>query len=127
MRMRATILALVLGLAPGAALAQSAEPAKVADTAKGKVLADARGMTLYTFDRDSADASACTGQCAQNWPPLLAPADAKASANWTIVTRQDGGKQWAYKGKPLYGWAKDTKAGDVTGDGVNNVWHVATP
>lgn len=125
--MRATMLLLALGLASGGALAQSAEPAKVADTAKGKVLADARGMTLYTFDRDSAGTSACTGQCALNWPPLLAPADAKPVGSWTIITRPDGGKQWAYKGKPLYGWARDGKPGDVTGDGVNNVWRVATP
>ncbi len=125
--MRATMLLLALGLASGGALAQSAEPAKVADTAKGKVLADARGMTLYTFDRDGAGTSACTGQCAQNWPPLLAPADAKPMGSWTIITRPDGGKQWAYKGKPLYGWARDGKPGDVTGDGVNNVWRVATP
>ena len=125
--MRATMLLLALGLASGGALAQSAEPAKVADTAKGKVLADARGMTLYTFDRDSAGTSACTGQCAQNWPPLLAPADAKPMGSWTIITRPDGGKQWAYKGKPLYGWARDGKPGDVTGDGVNNVWRLATP
>jgi predicted lipoprotein with Yx(FWY)xxD motif len=121
------MLLLALGLASGGALAQSAEPAKVADTAKGKVLADARGMTLYTFDRDSAGTSACTGQCALNWPPLLAPADAKPVGSWTIITRPDGGKQWAYKGKPLYGWARDGKPGDVTGDGVNNVWRVATP
>jgi predicted lipoprotein with Yx(FWY)xxD motif len=125
--MRAVILALALGVASGAALAQAPEPAKIADTSKGKVLADARGMTLYIFDRDSAGMSNCTGQCAQNWPPFAAPAGAMPSANWTIVTRADGGRQWAYKGKPLYGWTKDTKSGDVTGDGVNNVWHVATP
>ncbi|NNM74684.1 COG4315 family predicted lipoprotein [Enterovirga aerilata] len=125
--MRTTPLMLALGLASGAALAQSAEPARVADTAKGKVLADARGMTLYTFDRDGAGVSNCTGQCAQNWPPLLAPADAAPSGNWMVVTRQDGGRQWAYKGKPLYGWVRDSKPGDVTGDGVNSVWHVATP
>lgn len=125
--MKRVVLASAIGLAASLALAQVPEPAKVADTAKGKVLADARGMTLYTFDRDTGEASNCTGQCAQNWPPLLAPTDAKPSGNWTIVTRQDGGKQWAYKGKPLYGWAKDGKPGDTTGDGVNNVWHVATP
>ena len=43
------------------------------------------------------------------------------------MTRDDGGKQWAYKGKPLYAWSKDAKPGDVTGDGVNNVWHIAAP
>ena len=86
---------------------------------------DAKGMTLYTFDRDAGGKSACNGPCATNWPPLMATGDAKASGDWTIVTRDDGGKQWAYKGKPLYTWAKDAKPGDKTGDGVNNVWHTA--
>ena len=86
---------------------------------------DAKGMTLYVFDRDSGGKSACNGPCATNWPPLMATGDAKASGDWTVVTRDDGGKQWAYKGKPLYTWGKDTKPGDKTGDGVNNVWHTA--
>ena len=43
------------------------------------------------------------------------------------MTRDDGSKQWAYKGKPVYYWAKDQKAGDRTGDGVNSVWHVVKP
>ncbi|HXW41440.1 MAG TPA: hypothetical protein VEK75_09575 [Xanthobacteraceae bacterium] len=116
--------ALSLGVA--AALAQAA-PAKTADTSKGKALVDAKGMTLYIFDRDAAGKSNCNGQCAVNWPPLTAAADAKPSGDWSVVTRDDGGKQWAYKGKPLYAFAKDTKAGDVTGDGVNNVWHIAAP
>ena len=54
-------------------------------------------------------------------------ADAKPSGDWTVVTRKDGGKQWAYKGKPLYTFHKDAKPGDATGDGVNNVWHIAAP
>jgi predicted lipoprotein with Yx(FWY)xxD motif len=86
---------------------------------------DAKGMTLYVFDRDSGGKSACNGPCATNWPPLMAAADAKPSGDWTVVTRDDGGKQWAYKGKPLYTWGKDAKPGDKTGDGVNNVWHTA--
>ena len=101
--------------------------ALVADTSKGKALVDAKGMTLYTFDRDAAGKSNCNGQCAQNWPPLMAAADAAASGDWSVVTRDDGAKQWAYKGKPLYTWVKDTQAGEVTGDGVNNVWHIAQP
>jgi predicted lipoprotein with Yx(FWY)xxD motif len=125
--MRRTVPALVLVLATGPALAQPVEPATLADTAKGKVLADQRGMTLYTFDRDTAGVSSCNGQCAQNWPPLLAPANATASGDWTLVMRGDGGKQWAYKGKPLYGWVRDAKPGDVTGDGVNDVWRAAKP
>ena len=101
--------------------AQSMPAMKAADG----TMTDAKGMTLYTFDRDAGDKSACNGPCATNWPPLMATGDAKASGDWTIVTRDDGTKQWAFKGKPLYTWSKDTKAGDKTGDGVNTVWHTA--
>lgn len=93
----------------------------------GGVLTNAAGMTLYTFDKDSAGRSACNGPCAQNWPPLMAAADAKAPADYSVVIRDDGSRQWAYKGKPLYTWVKDTKAGDTTGDGFNNVWRAARP
>jgi predicted lipoprotein with Yx(FWY)xxD motif len=86
---------------------------------------DAKGMTLYTFDRDAGGKSACNGPCATNWPPLMATGDAKASGDWTVMTRDDGSKQYAYKGKPLYTWSKDAKPGDKTGDGMNNVWHTA--
>ncbi len=124
-----SIIALVTGLmlTASATLAQTAQPPKVADTSKGQALVDPKGMTLYVFDRDTAGKSACSGQCAQNWPPLAAAANAQASGDWTVITRDDGSKQWAYKGKPLYTWARDTKAGDVTGDGVNSVWHIAKP
>ncbi len=57
----------------------------------------------------------------------MAAADSKASGDYTIITRDDGGKQWAYKGKPLYLWVKDAKPGDKTGDGFNNAWRVARP
>jgi predicted lipoprotein with Yx(FWY)xxD motif len=89
------------------------------------VMTDAAGMTLYTFDKDAGGKSACNGPCAANWPPLIAAADAKPDGDWTIITRDDGARQWAYKGKPVYLWAKDRKPGDKTGDGFNNVWHVA--
>ena len=125
-----TILSIALAagvvMASGAALAQMA-PAKSGDSAKGKVLTDSKGMTLYTFDKDSGGKSACTGGCATNWPPLMATGDAKAMDQYTVIARDDGSKQWAYKGKPLYTWKNDKKAGDVTGDGVNGVWHLATP
>jgi predicted lipoprotein with Yx(FWY)xxD motif len=114
----------------GCASAQTpapATPAAVADTTKGKTLVDAKGMTLYTFDKDAAGKSACNGPCAQNWPPLMATGT-MAPANWTMVTRDDGSKQWAYMGKPLYTWTKDGKPGDTTGDGfMANQWHVAHP
>jgi predicted lipoprotein with Yx(FWY)xxD motif len=101
--------------------ASAAPPAKMS----GDVLVDGKGMTLYTFDKDSAGKSACNGPCAVNWPPLKAEDTAKAEGDYTVVTRDDGSKQWAYKGKPLYTWIKDQKPGDKTGDGVNNVWRVA--
>ena len=110
------------------AFAQGMVPAKTGDTAKGKAFVDDKGMTLYTFDKDSAGKSACNGPCATNWPPLMATATSTASGDWTVVTRDDGAKQWAYKTKPLYAFSKDSKAGDITGDGfLNGAWHIATP
>ncbi|MDO8980150.1 MAG: hypothetical protein Q7V17_13050 [Afipia sp.] len=121
----AAIAAATLMLASTGAFAQAA---KVADTPAGKTYVDTKGMTLYTFDKDAGGKSACNGPCATNWPPLMAAADAKASGDWTIVTRDDGSKMWAYKGKPLYTFAKDTKPGDTTGDGfLNGAWHMAKP
>lgn len=124
---RAMICAGML-LASAAAWAQTGEPARTADTPKGKTLVDAKGMTLYTFAKDSGGKSMCNGQCATNWPPLMAPASSKDMGSWSVVTRDDGSRQWAYKAKPLYTFAKDAKPGDVTGDGLlNGAWHVAQP
>jgi predicted lipoprotein with Yx(FWY)xxD motif len=105
--------------------AQAQAPAKVANG----ILTDARGMTLYTSDRDTANSgkSVCNGPCADNWPPLMAKDSDKAQGNYTVITRDDGRKQWAYNGKPLYHWSKDKSPGDKTGDGLNKVWHVAAP
>ena len=125
MVLRLAALALASLLAACASMTAASTPAKVADG----VFVGANGMTLYTFDRDAMGSgkSACNGPCAANWPPLMAsPADS-GSGDWSIVTRDDGSRQWAYKGKPVYFWAKDAKAGDRTGDGVNNVWHLARP
>jgi predicted lipoprotein with Yx(FWY)xxD motif len=114
-------LVLVAGMA-------AADPATVAQTAKGATLVDAAGMTLYTFDKDSAGKSACNGPCAGNWPPLMAEAGDAAMGEWSVITREDGSAQWAYKGKPLYTWVKDAKPGDITGDGfLDGAWHVAQP
>ena len=123
-----TTVAIVLFLSTSTASSQTSAPAKVADTSKGKTLVDGDGITLYTFDRDTAPGkSACNGKCATNWPPFTATADIKAAGDWTVIVRDDGAKQWAYKGKPLYRWMDDQKPGDVDGDGRNNVWHVAAP
>lgn len=104
-----------------AASAQMAAPARM----EGDTMVGANGMTLYTFDKDADGKSACNGPCAGNWPPLMARDGDKASGDWSIVARDDGGKQWAYKGKPLYFWSRDQKSGDKTGDGFNGAWHVA--
>jgi predicted lipoprotein with Yx(FWY)xxD motif len=118
-------LTALLLLLNACATAGGGAPVKVSDG----VFSNEAGMSLYTFDRDVAGSgkSVCNGPCAGNWPPLLAGADARASGDWSIVTRDDGARQWAYKGKPVYLWAKDTKPGDRTGQGVNNVWQLARP
>lgn len=97
---------------------------KSMETAKGEVLTDANGMTLYTFDKDTSGTSNCYDDCATKWPPLMALADTPAEGKYTQVERKDGSKQWAYDGKPLYLWQNDKQPGDVTGDGVGGVWHV---
>lgn len=118
-------LALVLALGlPAVALA---DPAMTADTAKGKILTTAAGMSLYTFDMDKDGKSACTGACASNWPPLAAGSSDMASGDWTLITRDAGVRQWVYKGKPLYTFKMDMAKGDETGDGVKGVWHLARP
>lgn len=95
-------------------------PAKMS----GGALVAANGMTLYTFDADKAGSgkSACNGPCAGLWPPLLA-AD-QPSGEYSVVTRDDGARQLAYKGKPLYFYKADQKAGDRTGDNFKDVWHI---
>ncbi|MEO5694109.1 MAG: hypothetical protein ABIQ72_13370 [Usitatibacter sp.] len=118
---------LALSAALAAALSISTLAAAQATKVEGGMVTNSAGMTLYTFDKDAGGKSMCNGPCAANWPPHMAAADAKAAGDYTVVTRDDGGKQWALKGKPLYTWAKDMKPGDKTGDGVNKVWHVATP
>lgn len=88
---------------------------------------DHAGMTLYTFDKDAGGKSMCNGDCATNWPPLKVMDGEKADGKWTKIKRDDGTMQWAYDGKPLYTFVKDKKAGDTTGDGMKDVWHVAKP
>ncbi len=93
------------------------------------ILTGTNGMTLYTFDNDIANSgkSVCNDKCAEYWPPLFAHDDSKASGDYTIITRDYGTKQWAFKGKPLYFWVKDKKPGDTTGDGFRNIWRIVKP
>ncbi|GAB4237762.1 MAG: hypothetical protein Kow0032_23750 [Methyloligellaceae bacterium] len=113
----------------GAALADHhmAKAIKVGKTAAGEVLTNAKGMTLYIFDKDKPGVSNCKGECARKWPPMPATASSKSEGDFSVIKRADGSYQWAYKGKPLYTWFKDKKPGDTTGDGVKGVWHLARP
>lgn len=129
----ATMAVLVVALAGCAKSPQLAivpvvaGPAHSVKTANGPVLANARGMTLYTYDIDAPGRSNCNGKCAVNWPPLMAAPMSHLAGPWTIVTRDDGSQMWAYAGKPLYTSIMDKKPGDTAGDGVGGVWHVARP
>ena len=121
----ASILAAALLAGCGSMSPAPDTPTRTADG----VLVGPSGMTLYTFDRDEAGSgkSACNGPCATIWPALGVAEMAKPMGDYTIVVRDDGKKQWAYKGRPLYYWSKDAKPGDKTGDGFNGVWKAARP
>ncbi len=120
-----TAAALLLAATLAACAGYAARPAMVS----GDVLTGSNGMTLYTFDKDVAGSgkSVCNGPCANNWPPLYAADGDTASGDYSIVSRDDGKKQWAFRGKPLYYWVKDQKPGERSGDGFNKVWRVARP
>ena len=93
-------------------------------TEAGQILTTPEGRTVYTFDQDAAGASSCYGDCAEEWPPVTAAADAQPFGQMSVVTRTDGARQWAYDGKPLYLYHDDDAPGDAEGDGEGGVWHV---
>ena len=118
-------VALLAGCASAPLPPQSAAmtPARSADG----VMVNARSLTLYTFDQDIAGSgkSTCNGDCAVKWPPLFAAVGASATGDFSIVTRDDDRRQWAYKGKPLYTWPDDQAPGDQFGDNYLKAWRVA--
>ncbi|CAN5136247.1 hypothetical protein BH09PSE6_BH09PSE6_22990 [soil metagenome] len=118
-----TVLAACSGPKPEVGVADPA-PTRVVNG----VLTGANGKTLYTSERDVTDSgkSSCLGDCAVAWPPLTATGDS-GKGDYTVITRPDNSKQWAYRGKPLYYFSRDVAAGDIMGEGVANVWHVARP
>lgn len=120
-----TPYASLVALSLAALLAPIAQAEPVARMANG-MLVNASGMTLYTFDKDVAGSnkSMCNGPCIALWPAVAAAAGAKPEGDYSIITRDDGSLQWAYKGKPLYTYTADKKAGDATGDNFKDVWHV---
>jgi predicted lipoprotein with Yx(FWY)xxD motif len=118
---------LIVLAAAAALLAGCASTMKTAEAPammKDGMLVNAKGLTLYTFDRDAPNKSNCNGDCAVKWPPLMADAGAQPMGDYTVVVRDDGKRQWAYKGKPLYTWPEDQEPGDKYGDNYNKVWHI---
>jgi predicted lipoprotein with Yx(FWY)xxD motif len=101
------------------------------DPKLGTILQSSAGMTMYLYTKDEPGVSNCYDQCAVAWPPLLSttlpdlPADFPGKLS--LVTRKDGSRQVAYNGWPLYGWVRDTKPGDTTGQGVGKVWYALNP
>jgi predicted lipoprotein with Yx(FWY)xxD motif len=97
----------------------------------GSYLTDIKGMTLYTFKKDTPGKSACEGPCVDNWPlfyrETVGPKDGLAAKDFGTITRADGKKQTTYKGMPLYYFIKDAKPGDTAGNGAKDVWSVAKP
>ncbi|WP_394524644.1 hypothetical protein [Paenarthrobacter nicotinovorans] len=117
---------------PAASTAAGAEM-KTASSSAGQIVVDSKGMSLYFFTKDVKDSgtSACTGACLQAWPVFTTTSDAPGvdgvtGAVGTIAT-PDGKKQVTLNGMPLYYYAKDKAAGDVTGQGVGGVWYLVSP
>ncbi len=102
------------------------------DAKLGDFLVDAKGMSLYLYTKDTPNTSVCYDKCATAWPPLLtegtpAVSEGIDAAKLGTTTRTDGTKQVTFNGWPLYYYIKDTKAGDVVGQGVGTVWYLLTP
>jgi predicted lipoprotein with Yx(FWY)xxD motif len=117
--------------APTTTAAQDAGSATVAVASSrlGDILVDADGRTLYVFTKDKGDQSACSGECAANWPALTGTATAGTGAQAALLstaTQADGSSQVTYGGKPLYYFAGDAKPGDINGQGVGSVWYAVT-
>ena len=135
-----TTLSLILGvalIATASAAGGTSGGAKVLTRAAplGKILVDSKGHTLYLFEKDKRNRSACSGACAGFWPPLLttgrpaAGAGVKASLLGT-TRRRDGRMQVTYAGHPLYRFALDSRAGQTKGEGLDKFgaeWYVLAP
>ncbi len=121
----AAVLLVGLAFLAGCASVSGPVPAMMKDG----MLVNAKGITLYFFDQDVAGSgkSTCNGDCAVKWPPVMAAATDKPMGDYRVITRDDGKKQWAYKGKPMYTWPEDQEPGDKYGDNYNKVWHIFTP
>ena len=143
--MKAVVVGLVGAVALSLAVASmalaagrsAARPASVgiAKTGLGRVIVDARGRTLYLFEKDKHGQSACSGTCLVYWPPLLTSGKpiAIAGANRAMlgtIRRTDGSRQVTFAGHPLYLFSGDTKRGQTNGEGLRDFgagWYVLAP
>ena len=103
----------------------SATTVQVADSDLGSIVVDQDGLTLYMFEPDEGGVPTCYDDCAATWPPLEGPAEAGEGVDAGALgtaEREDGTTQVTLGGWPLYYFAGDTGAGDVNGQGVNEVW-----
>jgi predicted lipoprotein with Yx(FWY)xxD motif len=104
-----------------------------ASSAKGDIVVDGKGMSVYYFTKDVKDSgkSNCTGDCLVAWPPVLTTNDTPAVEGVTgkvgTIDTPDGKKQVTIEGMPVYLWEKDKAPGDITGQGVGNVWYLVAP
>ncbi|GAB2463599.1 hypothetical protein [Xylanimonas ulmi] len=121
---------------PGPAATASAPPGTALSTARtslGDVVVDGRGMTVYIYtpDRPGSGRSACTGACAAQWPAVHAetatPQVQGVTAEVGTITGTDGMLQVTLDGRPLYTYAGDGAPGDVTGQGLDDVWWAVAP
>ena len=121
------------GTASTSAPAAAAADLKVADSKAGQIVVDGKGMSVYYYTKDVKDSgtSTCTGGCLDAWPPVLATADTPTVDGVTgtvgTIATPDGKKQLTINGMPVYLYAKDLAAGDVTGQGVGGVWYLVAP
>lgn len=124
-RIAISIISLLL-LSASSVFASTAKPEEPPFRARGDILVETKGRGVYTYDGDKvANQSDCFAQCRLLWPPVYASDEAKPKGSFTIFVRKDDGKrQWAFKGKPLYRWESDVKRGDAGGDGVAGVWRL---
>jgi len=115
----------------GGALAMDHAVKKMTKDGVGSYLADAKGMTLYWFTKDSPGKSACTGPCVDRWPiyyrEKVGAGEGTKEEDYGKITREDGKMQTTFRGYPLYYWMNDKAPGDTSGQGVNNVWYVIDP
>src|SRR5690349_11193708 len=102
------VIAFAAVLAATSALADVPREIRTRVDGAGTIYTDAQDHALYTYAQDRPGKSACVGACAKAWPPLAAPEGATAKDEWSVIVRDGGARQWAWKGQPLYTYAKDT-------------------